>query len=388
MSASCLYSDLEDWLSQSYAGWRDQRHLQVFISLMIGLIYSGSVNLTKWSTYMPNRGHCAQSQQRRISRWLKNPRIVVSELYGRLITTALSDWSQSKLYLSLDSSLLWNQYCLIRLVVIHRGRGLTVAWRVIEHASSSVAYEDYQQVLAQARDRIPNHTDIVVLADRGFIHTDLMQAIDQIGWGYRIRLKANSWVWRSGHGWSRVNTFHLAAGEALLLHTVRLHKTQFFGPVHLALARHPNGEFWAVLSNQTTSLKTFEEYGWRFDIEETFLDDKSNGFELERSHIRNAQMLERLCFVLAVTTLYLTAQGIDVVEAGLRQQVDVHWFRGNSYLRIGWDWIRRALIAPRQCIRQVRFVGNLVIDPVLPSLKYLDVPFQLEFMVQTFAYQE
>ena len=99
-------------------------------------------------------------------------------------------------------------------------------------------------------------------------------------------------------------------------------------------------------------------------------------------------MLERLCFVLAVTTLYLTVQGIDVVEAGLRQQVDVHWFRGNRYLRVGWDWIRRALIVPRQCIRQVHFVGNLVIDSVLPSLKYLGAPFQLEFMVQNFAYQE
>ena len=65
------------------------------------------------------------------------------------------------------------------------------------------------------------------------------------------------------------------------------------------------------------------------------MDDKSNGFELERSAIRNAQMLEKLCFVLAVATLYLTAQGLAVVEAGDRQRVDTHWLRGNSFLRIG-----------------------------------------------------
>ena len=319
-----LYASLETWLNQSYS-WRDQRHLQVLICMVRALLYSGSVNLTKWSTYLPNRGQYAQSQQRRLSRWLKNPNIVISELYSGLIKTALQDWQQPVMYLSLDSSMLWNEYCLIRLVVVHRGRGLTLAWRVLKHASSTVAYEDYKGLLVQAAKRVPPKTAVVVLADRGFVQSELMQAVDALGWGYRIRLKANSWIKRYGHGWCQLQDFHLSAGEAMMLHTVRLHKGTQLGPVHIALARHPNGEAWAVLSNHKTTLKTFQEYGWRFCIEESFLDDKSNGFELERSHIRDAQMLERLCFVLAVTTLYLTAQGIEVVEMGNRAQVDVHW---------------------------------------------------------------
>jgi len=55
-------------------------------------------------------------------------------------------------------------------------------------------------------------------------------------------------------------------------------------------------------------MKTFEEYRLRFDIEENFLDDKSNGFQLESSLIRSAKALERLCLVLALTTLYLVLQ--------------------------------------------------------------------------------
>ncbi|MEO0704413.1 MAG: hypothetical protein AAF050_01980 [Cyanobacteria bacterium J06649_5] len=99
-------------------------------------------------------------------------------------------------------------------------------------------------------------------------------------------------------------------------------------------------------------------------------------------------MLEKLCFVLAAATLYLTAQGLAVVDAGDRQKVDVHWLRCNSYLRIGWDWIRQALIEPRQLISQVRFVGSFDTDPVVPSLKYLKDRFLLEFTIQTFAYPE
>jgi len=52
------------------------------------------------------------------------------------------------------------------------------------------------------------------------------------------------------------------------------------GPVHLAVAR-PVGsdEYWSVVSDEAAELKTLEEYGLRFDIEENFLDDKSNGFQ-------------------------------------------------------------------------------------------------------------
>ena len=90
-------------------------------------------------------------------------------------------------------------------------------------------------------------------------------------------------------------------------------------------------------------VKPFEEYGWRFDIEANFLDDKSHGFQLESSWIRSAAALERLCLVLAITTLYLDAQGTEVVQQGKRRWVDPHWFRGQSYLKIGWHGVTLAL---------------------------------------------
>ena len=67
-----------------------------------------------------------------------------------------------------------------------------------------------------------------------------------------------------------------------------------FGPVHLAVAR-PLGsdEYWYVISDEAAELKTLEEYGLRFDIEENFLDDTSNGFQLESSLIRSAQVPPR-----------------------------------------------------------------------------------------------
>jgi hypothetical protein len=102
-----------------------------------------------------------------------------------------------------------------------------------------------------------------------------------------------------------------------------------------------NGEFWAIVSDEPTSLHTFEEYGLRFDIEENFLDDQSNGWNVQKSQLRSVCALSRLWFILALATLYVTAQGVEVVESGKRRWVDPHWFRGNSYFASGGTGLKR-----------------------------------------------
>ncbi|MGI8934892.1 MAG: hypothetical protein ACR2FS_12545 [Phormidesmis sp.] len=72
------------------------------------------------------------------------------------------------------------------------------------------------------------------------------------------------------------------------------------------------------------------EYGLRFD-EEGLLDDQSSGWNLQRSEIRSVTDRSRLWFILAVATLYVTAQRLEVVQSGRRRWIDTHWFRSNSY---------------------------------------------------------
>ena len=100
----------------------------------MALIQTGSVNLTKWSIYIPCRGKYAQSRQRRIQRWLNNRRINVHQIYKSLIQAALAGWQEEKIFLALDTSMFWDQYCLVRLSVIHKGRALPVVWRVMKHS--------------------------------------------------------------------------------------------------------------------------------------------------------------------------------------------------------------------------------------------------------------
>lgn len=364
-----LYDTLIDVLSQ-HRNWLDRRHLQTLAWMMVGLLLSGTISLPEWVPFVHSRAQYAQSTVRRFRRWLDNRRIKVHKLYGPLIQQALTEWGENTLYLALDTSMLWGQYCIVRISVIYRGRAIPMVWTVLEHPSSTVAFEVYKNLLNKAALLLlPFRCQVIFLADRGFADTDLMTHSTKLGWEWRIRLKGNFLIFRRGRRRCKAKRITPAKGRSLFFHNVFI-TAQKLGPVHLAIARNPQSkEFWYVVSSEPTSMTTFEEYGLRFDIEENFLDDKSNGFQLESSLIRSAEALSRLCFVLAMTTLYLVSQGTVVVEQGKRRLVDPHWYRGNSYLKIGWKWVKHALSKGLDLITRLYLSGAPDPEPAMASRK-------------------
>ena len=49
----------------------------------------------------------------------------------------------------------------------------------MEHPSASVSWNDYREMLEQAVEGLPKGVKVVLLADRGFVHTDSYEGIDQ-----------------------------------------------------------------------------------------------------------------------------------------------------------------------------------------------------------------
>ena len=79
---------------------------------------SGKVNLSEWESYVPTRATQAQSTQRRWQRFLRNDRIRVRSLYVPLVMAAISNWNQQRLYLALDTTMLWNRFCIIHVSIV------------------------------------------------------------------------------------------------------------------------------------------------------------------------------------------------------------------------------------------------------------------------------
>lgn len=342
-STSRLYDALNDFLRQCDIVWQDVRHLQTLCWMIIGMIESQNVHLNGFGMYTVSRAQVAQSHQRRFRRWLSNRRIDVASAHHALVQQALVGWERERLYLSLDTTVVWNCFCIVWVGVVYRGRTVPVAWRVVAQSSSTVRLWTIQRVLRQAARLMPDDVAIVLLADRGFADGKLMKYLkENLGWHFRIRIKRSFQFQLQGQ-WHKVSSVQLQPGQAYFTPKVSVGKTKPYPNVYLAFAHDKqSGEDWTIVSDEPTSLQTFAQYRLRFCVEESFLDLKSSGFNLEASRLRDKFALSQLCGVIALTMLFLILQGVQVVASGERRRVDAHWNRGMSYLKLGWNWIRLA----------------------------------------------
>ena len=379
---SRLYDALSHYLSQCGIQWRDVRHLQTLCWMIIGMVQSQNIHLNGFGVYVKSRAQVAQSHQRRFRRWLSNRRIDVVAAHHVLIRQALSQWSRERLYLSLDTTVVWNCFCIVWVGVVYRGRTVPVAWQVVAHSSSTVRLWTIQSVLRQAQRILPAGVAIVLLADRGFADGKLMTYLrDNLGWHFRIRIKRSFQFQHQGQ-WRTVSSVQLQPGQAYFTDAVSVGKTNPYPNVYLAFAHDKqSGADWTIVSDEPTNLQTFAQYRLRFCVEESFLDLKSNGFNLEASRLRDRFALAQLCGVIALTMLFLVLQGVQVVASGKRRQVDAHWNRGMSYLKLGWNWIRLA-ITQQWKIQVYPFLSSLPDpQPAIASKRQQNAAFEREFTV-------
>ena len=73
--------------------------------------------------------------------------------------------------------------------------------------------------------------------------------------------------------------------------------------------------------------------------------------------------------MIAITTLYLVSLGTAVVNQGKRRLVDPHWFRGASYLKIGWNWVAYALTRGYELYTWVYLSSEADPEPAMASKK-------------------
>nr|RNJ65735.1 MAG: hypothetical protein EDM05_29770 [Leptolyngbya sp. IPPAS B-1204] len=268
---SRLYDALSRYLSQCEIQWQDARHLQTLCWMIIGMIESQNVHLNGFGVYITSRAQLAQSHQRWFRHWWSNRRIDVVSAHHALVRQALSEWGSERLYLSLDTTVVWNCFCLVWVGVVYRGRTGPIAWRVVAQASSTVRLWTIQRVLRQSARVLPEGVTVILLADRGFADGKLMKdRRETLGWHFRIRIK-RSFAFQLEGPWRKVSSVQLQPGQAYCTPAVSMGKTNPYANVYLAFAHdQQSGEDWTIVSDEPTSLQTFAQYRLRFQVEESF----------------------------------------------------------------------------------------------------------------------
>ncbi len=127
--------------------------------------------------------------------------MAIWKVYVRAI---LAHVGEGRLYVALDTTSLWNEFCWIRIGLVYRGRALPLAWKIGRHRSTRVAFSVYKEVIRTAAEMIGPEREVVLLADRGFCDLDQFRLLGELEWHWRIRIKNTFLVYKRGKGWRQV----------------------------------------------------------------------------------------------------------------------------------------------------------------------------------------
>lgn len=187
-----------------------------------GLGLTRIVRLIAWAEVIEGRATYATSRVRRFARWIHHLVIDPTQWYPPLLKAALRDGQPSTpVYVTLDTTIL-TPFVLIRASLVYRGRTIPRAWKALRHASATVSFGAYQSRLARVRALSPAGSRITLLADRGFLHEQLIRYVQQRLWHDRIRMPGNTLVPIPHHALRAVAQLCPAPGQALVYHNMTI----------------------------------------------------------------------------------------------------------------------------------------------------------------------
>lgn len=156
--------------------------------------------------------------------------------------------------------------------------------------------------------------NLIFLADRWFNFREIMQHIDSLSCTYCIRTKTNVAIEIDNFEYSdmiaSISDIEPFFSKSIIFNSVRI--TSFKFQTKLVVSKtDSHDEPFFILTNGSTRL-AIKHYRFRFgSIEPIFKNQKSNGFYLESTKMRNIHAFSTLFGLMCVALLWLTILGAD-----------------------------------------------------------------------------
>ena len=152
---------------------------------------------------------------------------------------------------------------------------------------------------------IPNGVNILLMADRFYGSSQLIGLCQNLGFDYRVRLKAGLRLCQKGG--------EITGADMLSLKTPFLENLQLWDSAVITSVGviHDKGhdEPWVIAMSEKPSRSKVLDYGLRWGIESMFSDLKSRGFNLSITQLQSADRLERLILVLTISMMWAISTG-------------------------------------------------------------------------------
>lgn len=328
---------LERTLSSNLT-WNKAR-IKFLAAFLIALTQTRSVNLVRVAAVFGGRAAPASSYKR-IQRFLRGFDLSLTELAQLLIRlmkltppfVIVIDRTEWKF------GAVWHN--ILTLSLANQDIAVPILWRSLKRKGCSDDVEreeimsDFLRMFAVADIRY-------VCADREFASVKWLEFLTREKIPYRLRIKANHQLTdKRGKAMKARKLLQTARiGEAVICQRWR----KLWGKYRVCVTgkRRSDGELLILISNEP-SLEMIAEYRRRWQIETLFGCLKSRGFNLEETHLRESERLEKLLGLLALVVCWSWLAG-EKISRIKPITVKKHGRRAKSLFRVGLDYLEQVL---------------------------------------------
>lgn len=273
-----------------------------------------------------------ESVEKKIWRFLNNDGFEGIELFNSAIKEIINNMGvlkHDKLVVIFDHTYVRNNFVVLMFSLKVGSQGIPLYFkcdktksnrhREIDELNKKCLFSE--KVIFDAIDHViellkPLNQKLTFLADRWFCNLKLMKHIDDAGHFFAIRAKVNSSIKFILDGEEDFINF---SDLPLALYHSKYYKNTSFGSFgfkcNLATSRTIVSEDpWFIITNLDPSL-AIKEYKHRFGgIETIFKNQKTNGFNLEKTHTRNIHAFENLYSIVCLAGVWLVILGADYTK--------------------------------------------------------------------------
>lgn len=292
------------------------RHLSTLVGLVSGIVLSKSCQLPKVASKVPGAVH-PDSRTKQFSRWVNNDAITSDLYFLPFIELLLATLAATRtLVLVMDGSAVARGCVTLMVSVLYAGRALPLAWLVIAGEKGHFPAETHVALLREVHAQIPAGATIILLGDGEFDSPELQAEVAGYGWDYVCRTAKNILISADGETWSSLEDLGVTRGTRAFQKQVLFTK-KAYGPVTvIAWWGRAYTEPIYLVSNLTSVQAACDWYRKRVHIETFFSDQKSRGFQLDRSHISDPTRVTRLMLAACLAYLWVIYLGTVAHDEG------------------------------------------------------------------------
>ena len=318
-------------------GWHQAR-VVLLAQFMMALVKVRSSNLTKVAQVFSGKAETA-SNYKRLQRFLRGFHLDYNQCAKALVQCFCPKGSW---VLCLDRTN-WDfgitKINFLVLAVAHNGIAIPLFWVLLPKKGNSNTAER-QQLMDRFLLIFGVEKIAYLTADREFRGKDWLQYLVDQNIPFCLRIPNNTKVWNK-HKNQQMKVsrlFCLKQREQMSLNKPR---TIWGIRVYLSCAMGPKGR--VIIASNDQPKMAINRYAVRWSIETLFGCLKSRGFDLEKTHLRHSDRLERLFFVLSFTFAWCFSLGIWLNE--LKPiKYKKHGRLSMSLFRYGMDYLHRLLL--------------------------------------------